>query len=99
MASFMRKAYIRRFPPCQAARDRRATSQGRQNQEKVAKNANDHEQQARVHPAQRCYCVVVQAPELGGSINGALKTDMGTTNRFRKVQLGTSLMTGPLGAA
>jgi hypothetical protein len=29
-----------------------------------AKNANDHEQQARVHPAQPSYCVVVPAPEL-----------------------------------
>jgi hypothetical protein len=28
------------------------------------KNANDHEQQARVHPAQPSYSVVVPAPEL-----------------------------------
>jgi hypothetical protein len=27
-------------------------------------NANDHEQQARVHPAQPSYSVVVPAPEL-----------------------------------
>jgi hypothetical protein len=30
------------------------------------KNANDHEQQARVHPAAPCYSVVVSAPELIG---------------------------------
>jgi hypothetical protein len=29
-----------------------------------SKNANDHEQQARVHPAQPSHCVVVPAPEL-----------------------------------
>ena len=29
-----------------------------------AQNANDHEQQARVHPAQPSYSVVVPAPEL-----------------------------------
>jgi len=28
------------------------------------RNANDHEQQARVHPAQPSYSVVVPAPEL-----------------------------------
>jgi hypothetical protein len=28
------------------------------------KNANDHEQRARVHPAQPSYSVVVPAPEL-----------------------------------
>jgi hypothetical protein len=59
--------------------------QRRENREKGGQNANDHEQQARVHPALPCYYVVVQAPELWGeSIDGALATDMGTTKRFRK---------------
>ena len=30
----------------------------------IPKNANDHEQMARVHPAQPSYFVVVPAPEL-----------------------------------
>src|SRR3984885_10883123 len=37
------------------------------------KNANDHEQMARVHPAQPSYFVVVPAPELS-SINVAGRT-------------------------
>jgi hypothetical protein len=37
-----------------------------------AKNANDHEQQARVHPAQPSYSVVVPAPELCESVNVAV---------------------------
>jgi len=32
--------------------------------ETIPKNANDHEQMARVHPAQPSYFVVVPAPEL-----------------------------------
>jgi hypothetical protein len=32
--------------------------------QKCPKNANDHEQQARVHPALPSYSVVVPAPEL-----------------------------------
>jgi hypothetical protein len=36
------------------------------------KNTNDHEQQARVHPAQPSYSVVVPAPELS-SINVAVE--------------------------
>jgi len=32
--------------------------------QKDPKNANDHEQQARVHPAQPSHSVVVPAPEL-----------------------------------
>jgi len=38
---------------------------------KRSKNANDHEQQARVHPAQPSYSVVVPAPELS-SVNVAV---------------------------
>jgi hypothetical protein len=47
------------------------------------KNANDHEQQARVHPAQPSYSVVVPAPELS-SINVAVTCQMGTARTFRK---------------
>ena len=39
--------------------------------QKGPKNANDHEQRARVHPAQPSYSVVVPAPELS-SINVAV---------------------------
>jgi hypothetical protein len=41
--------------------------------QKCPKNANDHEQQARVHPAQPYHSVVVPAPELL-SINVAVET-------------------------
>jgi hypothetical protein len=45
----------------------------------VSKNANDHEQQARVHPAVPCYYVVVSgAGAWGESIDGAVLTYMGT---------------------
>jgi hypothetical protein len=37
--------------------------------ENKPENVNDHEQQARVHPALPCYSVVVPAPELVRSIN------------------------------
>lgn len=47
------------------------------------KNANDHEQQARVHPAQPSYSVVVPAPELL-SINVAVGDKIGTIEAFRK---------------
>jgi hypothetical protein len=38
--------------------------EGGKTDQKCPKNANDHEQQARVHPAQPYYSVVVPAPEL-----------------------------------
>ncbi len=44
----------------------------------IPKNANDHEQVARVHPAQPSYFVVVPATELGGSINVAVRSKIGT---------------------
>jgi hypothetical protein len=47
------------------------------------KNANDHEQQARVHPAQPCYYVVVPAPE-PESINVAVLDYIGKPTAFRK---------------
>lgn len=47
------------------------------------KNANDHEQRARVHPALPSYSVVVPAPELL-SIDVAVKSQIGTAGAFRK---------------
>ena len=46
-------------------------------------NANDHEQRARVHPAQPNYSVVVPAPELS-SIDVAVRGYIGMITRFRK---------------
>src|ERR1700733_3218653 len=63
MASFMRQ----RISPvpldakAQGAKDR--LGRGKTGQ-KCPKNANDHEQQTRVHPAQPYHSVVVPAPEL-----------------------------------
>jgi hypothetical protein len=37
------------------------------------KNANDHEQQARVHPAQPCYFVAVPARDLEGESTSPFK--------------------------
>jgi hypothetical protein len=54
-----------------------------ENGAKWPKNANDHEQKARVHPAQPSYSVVVPAPELS-SINVAVNDYMGMANAFRK---------------
>jgi len=73
------------------------------------KNANDHEQQARVHPALPCYFVVVPAPELFRSIDVAVRGHIGKVRTFRKGHpirvrtargywFGTSLITGPRGA-
>jgi hypothetical protein len=45
----------------------------RQTGQNSPKNANDHEQRARVHPAQPNYSVVVPAPELS-SIDVAVST-------------------------
>jgi hypothetical protein len=67
----MREAYIRRIPPCQAAGNYGLSGQTQEFRKKPRKNANDHEQQVRVHPALPCYYVVVQAPELGGKASTA----------------------------
>jgi len=69
------------------------------------RNANDHEQKARVHPALPSYSVVVPAPELS-SIDVAVEYQIGTRRTRRKRPdlyigsryCGTSLTTGPLGA-
>src|SRR5579863_3895314 len=50
----------------------------------IPKNANDHEQVARVHPAQPSYFVVVPAMEPGGSVNIAVVRDIGASAAFRK---------------
>jgi hypothetical protein len=49
-----------------------------------AENANDHQQQARVHPALPCYCVVVSGAGALESIDVAVSTHMGTATMFRK---------------
>src|ERR1700722_1602211 len=51
--------------------------------QKQPRNANDHEQQARVHPAQPSHSVVVPAPELS-SIDVAVENNIGTNGTFRK---------------
>src|SRR5271167_2106770 len=51
--------------------------------QKRPRNANDHEQQARVHPAQPSHSVVVPAPELS-SIDVAVRSNIGTIRTFRK---------------
>src|ERR1044072_3595582 len=63
MASFMRQ----RISPGAGGGEGRARRQAcwrSKTGRKRPKNANDHEQQARVHPAQPYYSVVVPAPEL-----------------------------------
>src|SRR4030088_2770610 len=71
--------------------------------QKDPKNANDHEQRARVHPALPDYSVVVPAPELL-SIDVAVTDKIGTAGAFRKGgrplygwygYCGTSRTTGP----
>jgi hypothetical protein len=49
----------------------------RNKQENRPTKANDHEQRARVHPAQPSYSVVVPAPELS-SIDVAVRSEIGT---------------------
>src|ERR1700722_4694312 len=55
--------------------------------EKSPENANDHEQRARVHPAQPSYSVVVPAPELS-SIDVAVREQIGTVMAFGKGTVG-----------
>jgi hypothetical protein len=64
MASFMREAYSCRAAPCQAAGTSGINSRTPKSRENRPKNANDHEQQARVHPALPSYYVVVPTTEL-----------------------------------
>src|SRR5260370_30174469 len=106
MASFMPPAYIRSTPTCQGGVPNHGV-QGSRNGPNRRKNANDHEQRARVHPAQPSYSVVVPAPELS-SIDVAVGYKIGTIGAFCKggasrpcasqAYCGTSLTTGPLTA-
>src|SRR5204863_5788653 len=68
---------------------KRNCEKARQKRPKRPQNANDHEQRARVHPAQPSYSVVVPAPELS-SINVAVDSYMGIESGFRK-----GLLVGP----
>src|SRR3954468_14480455 len=82
MASFMRQ---RISPGAGDAKARRPAKRwGRlKTGRNDPQNANDHEQQARVHPALPYYSVVVPAPELS-SIDGAVVGYVGAINAFRK---------------
>ncbi|HJZ19387.1 MAG TPA: hypothetical protein VJ226_00430, partial [Bradyrhizobium sp.] len=51
--------------------------------QKRPRNANDHEQRARVHPAQPSHSVVVPAPELS-SIDVAVKSKIETIETLCK---------------
>lgn len=79
-ASFMTPAYIRSTDGSQG----NGWIWGGRGQN-VPKNANDHEQMARVHPAQPSYYVVVPTTELrGDSVNVAVRVDIGVAPAFRK---------------
>src|SRR5205807_9982197 len=88
-ASFMTPAYIRTLKGMPRERHQGglrewplAAGQIAQNR---PRNANDHEQGARVHPAQPIYSVVVPAPELL-CVDVAVKDDIGAAGAFRKGQ-------------
>src|SRR4051794_12745677 len=63
MASFMRQRISPAPDDAKAQRAKDGCGKGKTGQNSP-KNANDHEQQARVHPAQPYRSVVVPAPEL-----------------------------------
>jgi hypothetical protein len=67
------------MPSCRPKNTGRAGEKG-QNR---PKNANDHEQRARVHPALPSHSVVVPAAELL-SVDVAVKNEIGTIGAFRK---------------
>jgi hypothetical protein len=75
----MTPAYIRSCEGSQG-NGRKQPVQG----QNIPKNANDHEQMARVHPAQPSYFVVVPTTELGESINVAVGREMGTIAGFTR---------------
>src|SRR4051812_50091704 len=62
MASFMRQRISPASDDSKAQRAKDRSGRGKTGQNSP-KNANDHEQQARVHPAQPYHSVVVPAPE------------------------------------
>lgn len=85
-----------------AKRRSRNTGKSGGNVPGTPKNANDHEQRTRVHPALPSYSVVVPATVLS-SINVAVVGYLGIEGMFRKgrgakSQFGTSRITGPRGA-
>jgi hypothetical protein len=63
MASFMRQRISPASDDAKAQRAKDRLGRGKTGQNDP-KNANDHEQQARVHPALPYHSVVVPAPEL-----------------------------------
>src|SRR3954451_4338201 len=63
MASFMRQRISPASDDSRARAAKRPARRGKTRQN-GPKNTNDHEQQARVHPAQPNHSVVVPAPEL-----------------------------------
>src|SRR5258708_2107517 len=86
MASFMRAKRIS-APSGEAKAELQSLGVGREKKraKKRPQNANDHEQRARVHPAQPSYSVVVPAPELS-SIDVAVGCYIGAIRTFRKRQ-------------
>ena len=85
------EAYIRRVRRCQAAvpteGERKTAPGGAQKsevQKKRCRNANDHEQQARVHPALPTIPWSSRRRSLFKSINVAVKNHIGTVRTFRK---------------
>jgi hypothetical protein len=87
MASFMPPAYIRSLRGSQGAGPETPVGttlwESDETGQKGPKNANDHEQRARVHPAQPSYSVVVPAPE-PLSIDVAVEGKIGMICAFRK---------------
>jgi hypothetical protein len=79
----MTPAYIRSLKGMPRREAQNSGAKGGKTGEKQAGNANDHEQRARVHPAQPSYSVVVPAPELS-SIDVAVANKIGTVEPFRK---------------
>src|SRR3954467_10945372 len=72
MAAFMRQRISPGAGDAKAERVDEGLGRDKTGQ-KHPKNANDHEQRARVHPALPYYSVVVPAPELS-SVDGAVKS-------------------------
>jgi hypothetical protein len=82
MASFMPQRISAGFGDAKPKASKQRLT-GAQTGQKDPENANDHEQRARVHPAQPSYSVVVPAPELS-SINVAVETQIGTNGAFAR---------------
>jgi hypothetical protein len=72
MASFMTAKRISAASGAAKSEASKQAVRARENRAKRPRNANDHEQRARVHPALPSYSVVVPAPELS-SIDVAVR--------------------------